>query len=391
MKAIIGMNYGDEGKGHIVDYFSSPNTLVVRHNGGAQAAHAVVTPSGDEHVFHHFGSGALRGARTLLARRFILNPIIFMKELGELLRIVSMRETLIDPRCIVTTPYDMMINRYCSASKGAHDTVGLGINETVERSLYDQLIIKARDIKNRSGDYLMDKMKQLENEWVPFRLEQLKINPDTFKRWAVDFLPSGIEESFIECAKWMIDRSVLWEDANTIDRFMGKGPGRDIVFEGAQGMLLDQRRNIFAPYLTRSNTGIKNVMNIVKDMNTDLSIEPILVTRAYLTRHGDGPMFSDDSPYSNLSDASNPDNDFQGSIRFGTLDANWFDEAIEETKQKSRVDKLVVAMTCLDHVDSANPKRSVIRFWNGEDRAVLDMNDVGILSFGRTFKEVEVV
>ncbi len=388
MKAIIGMNYGDEGKGHIVDYYASPETLVVRHNGGAQAGHAVVTSSGAEHVFHHFGSGALRGARTLLARRFILNPIIFMKELKELLDLVNMRETLIDPRCIVTTPYDMMINKYSAMLRRSHDTVGVGINETVERSRYDQLLLTARDLKERTESELVEKMQQIENEWIPFRLDELKIDSRAFKTWAVQFMSTEMEQSFVGYAKWMADRSVIWEDANTIDRFLAKGPMRNVVFEGAQGMLLDQRRKKFHPYLTRSNTGMRNINFIRDDMSKKFDMEVILVTRAYLTRHGDGPMFNDDEPYRGLGDVNNTENEYQGKMRFGALDANWFDEAIEETRQECVNDHVSVAMTCLDQVDGKQPDRAFVKFWNGGAVCVRDIKEIERISTGRTELEI---
>jgi len=65
--AVIGANFGDEGKGLMTDVLASrapSRTLVVRANGGAQAGHTVVTPEGRRHVFGHVGSGALCGAPT---------------------------------------------------------------------------------------------------------------------------------------------------------------------------------------------------------------------------------------------------------------------------------------------------------------------------------------
>jgi adenylosuccinate synthase len=380
-KIVIGMNYGDEGKGHIVDYLSDASTLVVRHNGGAQAGHAVVTPSGDEHIFHHFGSGALRGARTLLARRFILNPIIFMQELSELLPLVAMRETLIDPRCIVTTPYDMMINKYLSAMKGAHDTVGVGINETVERCQYDQIALNARDLKERSDAELLARLKQIENEWIPFRLEQLHIDKNTFKHWATKFLATDLEKKYIDYTKWMIERSMIWEDANVIERFVAKDSNRHIVFEGAQGMLLDQRRKKFHPYLTRSNTGVRNALRIIKDIKQPVDGEVIIVSRSYLTRHGDGPMLNDTEPVRGLGDATNPENEFQGKMRFGTLDANWYAEAVEEIRQECDY-RVSVAMTCLDQT------KGKVDFWNGDTVHVNDLKDVDLISTGCTHLDV---
>ena len=95
--AVIGMNYGDEGKGHITNYLSNSDTLNVRFNGGAQAAHAVCMADGRSHIFHHFGSGTLKGARTLLANKFIINPMVFAAELYALSAKTDMREVFVDP------------------------------------------------------------------------------------------------------------------------------------------------------------------------------------------------------------------------------------------------------------------------------------------------------
>src|SRR5262245_50739362 len=65
--AVIGANFGDEGKGLLTDYLAAKDpagTVVIRCNGGAQAGHTVVTPAGRRHVFHHLGSGSLAGAST---------------------------------------------------------------------------------------------------------------------------------------------------------------------------------------------------------------------------------------------------------------------------------------------------------------------------------------
>ena len=72
LTAIIGANYGDEGKGLLTDYYAakSKHSVVVRFNGGPQAGHTVVTPEGKRHVFSHYGSGTLAGAQTFLSKHF---------------------------------------------------------------------------------------------------------------------------------------------------------------------------------------------------------------------------------------------------------------------------------------------------------------------------------
>ena len=89
IKVVIDSNWGDSGKGHIVDYLASKcgsDGLVIRYNSGAQAGHTVVTPDGIRHVFSHFGSGTLINRPTYLSRFFVCHPYEFSKELKEQIR-----------------------------------------------------------------------------------------------------------------------------------------------------------------------------------------------------------------------------------------------------------------------------------------------------------------
>ncbi len=76
-RAVIGANFGDEGKGLITDYLAQTGgDVVVRFNGGAQAGHTVVTPEGRRHVFSHFGSGSFAELPTFFSQHTIVNPIL---------------------------------------------------------------------------------------------------------------------------------------------------------------------------------------------------------------------------------------------------------------------------------------------------------------------------
>src|SRR6266566_4843827 len=97
----------------MVDYLTSRlggNKVVVRFNGGAQAGHTVIA-NGKRHVFSHFGSGTLAGADTFFAKHFVCNPILYWKELRQLYDLGIKPTVVIDPRCYITTPYDMLINQ----------------------------------------------------------------------------------------------------------------------------------------------------------------------------------------------------------------------------------------------------------------------------------------
>lgn len=356
--AVIGMNYGDEGKGHITNFFSGAKTLNIRFNGGSQAAHGVYLSDGRNHIFHHFGSGTLRGARTLLGNHFIVNPILFAEEYAALMEKTMLQKIFIDPRCRVTTHYDMLINSFSSTYHGKHDTCGLGINETVERSDYKQLRIGVRDLFDKSTDDLKSMLRMIGNEWVPFRLKELKLPGKEFKKFFHDKIkdPEKIIKSYLETVRFLKKESVMWPSDNLIDRFLAKEPGRQIVFEAAQGLLLDQSRREYFPYLTRSSTGLKNVFGMLRTVKSPLDMEVYLVTRTYLTRHGDGPMFNEfELPRYKIEELSNPENPYQGKMRYGDLDRKWYDKAINEIRESGKPPQCLtswdygVAVTCMDH------------------------------------------
>jgi len=103
--AVIGAGYGDEGKGLMVDALAhalGPDTIVARTNGGAQAGHSVQTPDGRRHVFHHVAAGALAGAATHLARRFVHHPMLLSAEVEALERLGASTAITADPRGYVT-------------------------------------------------------------------------------------------------------------------------------------------------------------------------------------------------------------------------------------------------------------------------------------------------
>jgi len=353
---VIGANYGDEGKGHITNFLSSPKTLNVRFNGGAQAAHAVNT-NGKSHIFRHFGSGSLKGARTLLGRNMIINPIIFIEELNDLLSKTKMCEIFIDPRCWVTTPFDMLINEFEAKSKRRTGTCGIGINETVTRSKFTELRINMRDILEFNRDYLLQKLGRIKREYVPFRLSELKLSFEDYERYRRDRVnTSNIEDKFIDIIESMKQFIYIYPDYSLIEKFLAKDPKRNLVFEGAQGMLLDQKRKEFMPHLTRSNTGVKNAARILREVKLDIPTDVFLVSRTYFTRHGDGPIWNMiDKPYAQARDETNLTNNFQGKLRYGYLASDWLRKAKHETLEvaaRYNLDcEVRLALTCVDQLD----------------------------------------
>ena len=374
--AVIGAGYGDEAKGAWVDRFSDASTTVVRHNGGAQAGHTVVTDDGRRHVFHHVGAGAFQGASTFLARHFLSNPMVLLEELADLRALGVEPSIVADARGLVTTPYDMFVNRIVEMSRGGgrHGSCGLGIGETVERSERG-LALTVADL--RDGHATAALLRRVRDEWVPARLAELGVA--TVPEEYVDLLRGdGMVDTFAFAVEGYLSR-VAVGDATVLAR-----AGR-VVFEGAQGLMLDQVRGAF-PYVTRSHTGIRNVLDVAAEAGIG-EVEAVYATRAYVTRHGAGPLTGElpGRPWPAVVDTTNEPNPWQETIRYAHLDADVLARVVSDDLQDARYTGIVVrpslAVSCLDQVPDRVPvvaegratqvDRGVLPRWLG---AVLDVD-----------------
>src|SRR5215831_1774195 len=143
---VVDLGYGDAGKGGIVDWLchraarvaaGGPVHTVVRFNGGAQAAHNVVTPDGRHHTFAQFGSGTFTpGVRTHLSRFMLVDPLALAAEAGHLAS-AGIPDPLggltVDRAALLTTPYHRAANRAREVARVAaarHGSCGMGIGET---------------------------------------------------------------------------------------------------------------------------------------------------------------------------------------------------------------------------------------------------------------------
>lgn len=294
-RVVIGANFGDEGKGLVTDYLCSSKGvgIVVRFNGGANAGHTVVTPEGERHVFRHFGSGTFLGVPTFLSQFFVCNPILFFEERAQLIELGFHPEVYAHPDCLITTFVDMLINQMRETGRGdkRHGSCGVGLHETMQRSKVPELKITLGDLWN--GVNLEPQLSELCNKYAEFRVK-------------TRFDVSGIPH-FIECCNHF---------AQYVNP-LGIGQCTDPVFEGAQGLLLDQGNKEFFPHVTHSNTGMKNVEVLCQQAGI-AEKEIYYVSRTYLTRHGAGPLPGEDSKLS-FDDETNRPSRFQGEIRFAPL------------------------------------------------------------------------
>ncbi|MFO1424222.1 MAG: adenylosuccinate synthetase [Candidatus Competibacteraceae bacterium] len=349
-QAVIGTQFGDEGKGRVTDYYAAEvggDGIVIRFNGGAQAGHTVVTPDGLRHVFSHVGSGAFAGAATFLSRFFVSNPILFLKEMAILAAKGMEPAIYVDSQSPVTTPYDMMINQIVERERGGdrHGSCGVGFGETIERNLTPAYALTVADLADLSA--LAAKLDVIRRDYAPVRLARLGF-ANAFARNADLFLSDAILERYAEDARRFVE-AITVADARTATR------GRHLLFEGAQGLLLDQDRGFF-PHVTRSNTGLRNVLALAGELDLE-RLEVTYATRVYLTRHGAGPLPRElpEKPHPGVVDATNVPNAYQGTLRFGWLDLDVLRRAIaEDLTDAGQLPGLSIktrlAITCLDQV-----------------------------------------
>lgn len=378
VKIVIGANFGDEGKGLMTDYFANEakrlrqSCLVVCHNGGSQKGHTVVSPSGLRHVFHHFGSGNLAAADTYLSSQYIVNPILFNRELSELQKKGAATKTYVDKNCRLTTPFDMMINQITEEYRGAekHGSCGLGIFETITRtnrhgatltfSEFARLPVTGMGIllEDIAANYLPCRLKQLGIDKIPMKwIEILSKKDRIIENYIVDFLNMA--------------EHVEITDSHIMDAY------DYVIFEGAQGLLLDQNNISYMPHLTPSNTGIQNPSNLLGKRESD--VEACYVSRTYMTRHGAG-RFDTECQKSDINpkiiDLTNIPNPYQDSLRYGTLNLYDLRDRIEQDLGGRKYKKSIAVTHCNEY---------------GIDRSVLAALFCGFkvyLSDGMTYRDI---
>jgi adenylosuccinate synthase len=378
--AVIGAQYGDEGKGLMVDHLADRHggsaVVVVRSNGGSQAGHTVVTPQGQRHVFSHFGSGSFTGARTHLSRFMVVNPIKFREERMKLLMAGARAPRVtVDPNAMVTLPFDALINQVVETHRGnaRHGSCGHGVGETVERNEHaDGFPLTVGTV---SGTSLIG-LQALRDAWVPQRLERL----------GVDVVPEEYRDILYSdaiLATWLEEYHLFDHYSEVLSDSEIANLGT-VVFEAAQGLALDAEMGAF-PYVTRSNTGLKNIVAL-SEMTGITALDVSYMTRIYTTRHGAGPLAHEGQMDETIAvvDATNVPNDWQGSLRFAPLDTDFLNRNIERDldsvahtslAKSNNIHRSVMA-TCLDQASD-----EVTIYQNGTLECVSTVSSLADLGF----------
>lgn len=302
-KVVIGASYGDEGKGMMAakfatNYGSILQVAVCRFSGGANAGHTVET-SYSHHVFHHFGAGTLEGIETILADEFVVNPVLFWREAMELSDKVETLNFAMSPHCKITTPYDVLCNQTLETTRASerHGSTGVGLGATMTREIDRGVEFQVRHAK-------------LGEEVIRNCLAAIS---DYYRNLGFDV--DGVDiEPFIKMTVDMVDSAMYIEDTrNTLKRY------DHVVFEGSQGLLLDQYSGDF-PHVTYARTGTSNLDLYLEGFD---SIEVCYVTRNHITRHGNGQLYGEVPKPDNMpDDLTNHHNEYQGSLRYAPIDSS---------------------------------------------------------------------
>ena len=327
MKAqiVVGLGFGDEGKGLTTDYlcYQNEKSLVVRFSGGQQCGHNVCI--GDkQHVHSNFGSGTLRGLPSYFSEHTTIYPVTMATEC-KILRNKGIEPRLtIHPLAKVTTPFDVLANRIFEEQNN-HGSCGLGVGQTMKRDLAGYKLF-AFDL--RQPKILREKLNEIEKyydnifEYTDDGKEWLKTETDNFLD-ALDYLTFQIA------------------DYDYLQTFP------NLVFEGSQGIMLDQFHGIF-PHVTYAHTTSKNALEICDKLGVkERGI--FYVTRCYLTRHGYGWMPNEGKiELINTEAEINKFNDFQKNFRIGEIDYDLLNYALQADAIYSQAIEKNLVVTCLD-------------------------------------------
>jgi adenylosuccinate synthase len=281
--AVVGIQWGDEGKGKVVDALTAEADIVVRYGGGANAGHTVVVGE-EKFVLHLIPSGILHAGKTcVIGNGVVIDPEALLEEIAALKKRgidVAPERLLISDRAHVVMPYHIALDRWreSRAGKGRIGTTGRGIGpcytDKTARVGVRMCDLDSPGLENRIRAALVEKEPFL-REAAPEAIDVPRLL-ERCARWADAFFRPGGDAA----------RPFVLDTVTYLHRELDRG--KRVLFEGAQGALLDVDFGTY-PYVTSSNAGIGGLCS-------GTGVPPakagriIGVAKAYTTRVGAGPF-----------------------------------------------------------------------------------------------------
>jgi adenylosuccinate synthase len=328
---VVGAQWGDEGKGKLVDVLAERADLVVRYQGGANAGHTVHSSAG-EFVLHQIPAGILQGAVCLVGNGVALDPETFFTELDALHAqgVKTEHKIYVSERAHLTLPLHKLLDR-AREQRDRIGTTGRGIGPTYEDK-YGRRGIRVGDLRN------LQRARGLISARVASANDMLGLlggaeradageHCELLARLAPRLLPLTVDSG-----------RVVYE---ALER------GESVLLEGAQGALLDVDHGTY-PYVTSSNTTAGGAAVGVGIGPT--AIDAVLgVVKAYTTRVGNGPLPTEADP--GVAERIRELGDEYGATTGRPRRCGWFDAVV--VRYAVRVNGLTgLAVTKLDVLDS---------------------------------------
>lgn len=277
---LVGAQWGDEGKGKVVDLLGADVDIFVRYQGGANAGHTVIA-DGEKVVFHLLPSGMLYpGKLCILGNGLVIDPEQFLKEIANLSEKQQDRARLaISPRAHVVMPYHKILDQAQEKARGKGrriGTTGRGIGPCYVDK-YSRCGLRIEDLLD--ADVLRDRLTPLleEKNQILTRLYGEK--------------PLPFDEVYEPARQWGKTLAPYVDDVAALLR-RAVDDGQHVLLEGAQAALLDIDHGTY-PYVTSSSTSAAGAFTGTGLSPHDLN-RVIAVTKAYTTRVGEGPLPTED-------------------------------------------------------------------------------------------------
>src|SRR5438309_1269578 len=340
---LIGMQWGDEGKGKIIDVLTARADIVVRSQGGNNAGHTVIH-RGTKYILHLTPSGILRrGKVCVIGNGVVIDPLALVEEIDGLRRLdVEIGKNLLISDCAhLVLPYHRLLDEQRELRKG-HAKIG-----TTKRGIGPAYGDKAARTGLRISDLIQPVLfskklqaKVRENNSV---LEALGARPINYREVNERYLQAGRKlQPFVSNTVVYLHRALQ--------------RGKEILFEGAQGTFLDIDHGTY-PYVTSSNTtaGGACTGSGVPPHRMDLVVG---VMKAYTTRVGEGALPTEDATIADMLHKMGRE---FGATTGRARRCGWFDAvATRYATMLNGIDEL--AVTNLDGLDKIDPIRICVAY-----------------------------
>src|SRR5512133_1785280 len=356
---LIGMQWGDEGKGKIIDVLTARADIVVRSQGGNNAGHTVIH-RGVKYVLHLIPSGILRHRKVcVIGNGVVIDPVALVGEMDGLRRLgVNIDKNLLISDCAhLVLPYHRILDEQRELRRGRIGTTKRGIGPAYG------------DKAARTGLRMSDLMqpivfsKKLQAKVIEYNriLQALGAKPVSFREINESYLTAG------EKLRPFVGNTVVY-----LHRAMERG--KKLLLEGAQGTFLDIDHGTY-PYVTSSNTTAGGAC-------TGSGIPPhrmdrvVGVMKAYTTRVGEGPLPTENAEIADLLHGMGRE---FGATTGRKRRCGWFDAvAARYAGMINGIDE--IAITNLDGLDQVDPIRVCVAYSCGSTRYEYVPNDIEAFS-----------